>query len=128
MKDPNDFMLKPAHTEAEYQALMAEHQKTLSLAAGYSLRVRELESTLEAIANGEGAGGLAETERLQEIARAALPQSKTPPHLRGPVIQAHADTNGVPPQSETNCDCRPKAALHGAHYPGCPQADRGAAK
>src|ERR1700677_3294394 len=26
---------------------------------------------------------------------------ETPPHLRGPIIQAHADTNGVPPQSET---------------------------
>ena len=27
----------------------------------------------------------------------------TPPHLRGPVIQAYADSNGIPPQSETAC-------------------------
>ncbi len=34
--------------------------------------VERLRAALEAISNGEGAGGLAETERLQEIARAAL--------------------------------------------------------
>lgn len=28
--------------------------------------------------------------------------------------------------SETACTCRPKAALHGAHYPGCPQAETAA--
>lgn len=26
---------------------------------------------------------------------------ETPPHLRGPIIQAYADSNGVPPQAET---------------------------
>jgi hypothetical protein len=30
--------------------------------------------------------------------RLRLTESETPPHLRGPIIQAHADTNGVPPQ------------------------------
>lgn len=37
-----------------------------------SSRIKALEAALETIANGDGAGGLAETERLQEIARAAL--------------------------------------------------------
>ena len=37
--------------------------------------VGRLRAALEAISNGEGAGGLAETERLQEIARTALAPS-----------------------------------------------------
>lgn len=40
-------------------------------------RVERLEAALKSIANGEGAGGLAETERLQEIARAALTSTET---------------------------------------------------
>ena len=37
-----------------------------------------LAAALESISNGEGAGGLAETERLQEIARAALAGTAEP--------------------------------------------------
>ena len=40
--------------------------------------------------------GMSESAKIS-----AATQSQTPPHLRGPVIQAHADRNGVPPQSET---------------------------
>ena len=44
-------------------------------------RIEALEAALESISNGEGAGGLAETERLQEIARAALTSQETPEKL-----------------------------------------------
>lgn len=37
------------------------------------------------------------------VARALGTSKETPPYLRGPIIQAHADTNGVPPV-ETACE------------------------
>jgi len=40
--------------------------------------------------------------------------SETPPHLRGPIIQAHADTNGVPP-AETPAEQQERALVTCKH-------------
>lgn len=53
-------------TDKERADLFGQNQRQRS-------RIAQLEAALEKISNGEGVGGLAMTERLQEIARQALP-------------------------------------------------------
>jgi hypothetical protein len=67
----------------------------------------------------------------------ARKSAETPPHLRGPIIQAHADTNGVPPSTKEipanhyryriyvmQCNCGWPRTTDGEHGEGCP-ANRG---
>ena len=60
-----------------------------------------LAAALESISNGEGAGGLAETERLQEIARAALAGTAEHETLE----TAQRDNLKAEPAQETCPDC-----------------------
>lgn len=62
MKDPNDFMLKPAHTEAEYEALRAALQAladevAVAAAHGIVLAINNgaLIDAVEALASLSGA-------------------------------------------------------------------------
>lgn len=91
---------------ADYDALVAEMQlqaKSLEdcrdLREGLEARVAALEAALRE----EHGGKHYEPEcPLCVVLEGSAPE--TPPHLRGEIIQAYADSNGVPPQSETNCE------------------------
>jgi hypothetical protein len=70
--------------ESEIRRILAERDDAIADRAKWVEDFYKLQSkfdargaALEAISNGEGAGGLAETERLQEIARAALTAPET---------------------------------------------------
>lgn len=62
---------------AELAEVKADRQAIWTAASKREARREALESALETISNGEGAGGLAETERLQAIARVALAPLET---------------------------------------------------
>lgn len=60
------------------------------------------QASLTALETPEAMHGRIATETADAIAKErGLPQMEMAPHLRSPIVQAHADTNGVPPQSET---------------------------
>jgi len=84
MKSPNDFMLTPAHTEAEYQALAAElaaehmaHSVTIAeeheSRTAFQERIATLEAALRGIIDGTGEHILSfYAPRALATARAAL--------------------------------------------------------
>jgi hypothetical protein len=70
--------------------------------------LRSVNATMRAIIKRNQGGYIGDWDAIHhtvEVINAALASApETPPHLRGPIIQAYADTNGVPPQAETPVD------------------------
>lgn len=131
MKDPNDFMLKPAHTEAEYEALEAEladmtadyhrwHDAYMELkypGGGQRVAVTPDQARiahLEADLVGEKESAKFYNRRLYQTGEDlhdALTRIAT---LEAALREAHGELTNAGHQELGECECKIAAALSGA--------------
>jgi hypothetical protein len=77
---------------SDYVALLSDLRKRFGLTAEQALDLALWHSEYDAVLDAP---------MPAELHEAFIEWVETPPHLRGPIVQAHADTNGVPPERKS---------------------------